>query len=59
MSNKVKIYENVYEGRRKPFTSIDQLKRRIKRVWESEIDDEQLKKSILQFKERLGEVMDA
>lgn len=53
------LKEKVYEGRTEPFESIEQLKRRVKRVWQSAIDDTQLKKSILQFKKRLRAVMDA
>ena len=48
----------VYEGRREPFTSIEQLKRRVKRVWDSAINMEQVQKSVVQFKKRLRAVMD-
>ena len=53
------LKNKVYEGRREPFSSIAQLKRRVKRVWDSAVNEEQLKKSILQFKKRLRAVMDA
>jgi hypothetical protein len=53
------LQTKVYEGRREPFTTIEQLKRRIKRVWNEAVEEEQLKKSILQFKKRLRAVMDA
>ena len=43
------VKEKVYEGHREPFTSLAQLKRCIKHVWESAIDEEATHKAILQF----------
>ena len=48
----------VYEGLRKVFASIEQLKRRVKRVWDSAINEESVQKSVVKFKKRLGAVMD-
>ena len=44
------LKEKVYEGRKEPFTSLDQLKRRVRRVWESANNDEHRKRAILQFR---------
>lgn len=51
------LKEKVYEGRRTPFTSVDQLKRRVRRVWQSAINEDHLQKSILEFKKRLNAVV--
>ena len=47
----------MYEGRRKPFESVNQLKRRIKYVWQRAIDEETTHKAILQFRKRLRAVV--
>ena len=39
--------EKKWDHRTEPFTSVAQLKRRVKRVWESVIDDYHRKKAIL------------
>ena len=52
------IEEKVYEGRTTPFESTDQLRRRIKYVWESAINLEHLRKAIKQFRPRLRAVVD-
>ena len=49
----------VYASRREPFETVEQLKRRIKRVWNDAVNDEHLKRAILQFKKRLRAVIDA
>ena len=54
---KWRVKVKVYEGRRKPFTSLAQLKRRIMYVWESAIDEEATHKAILQFRKRLRAVV--
>ena len=51
------LKEKVYEGRRTPFTSVTQLKRRARRVWQSAINEVHLQKSILKFKKRLNAVV--
>lgn len=51
------LSRRVYEGRREPFATIEQLKRRIKRVWKDAANDDQVKKSVLQFKKRLRAVI--
>ena len=52
MSNKV------YEGRRLPLKDVNQLKRRIKRVWESAVNITSLRKAIKEFRPRLQCVID-
>ena len=51
------LIERVYEGRRTPFISIEQLKRRVRRVWTSAINKHHLEKAVLQFKKRLNAVI--
>ena len=53
------LSRKVYEGQREPFVTVEQLKRRIRRVWNDAANDDQVKKSVMQFKKRLRAVMDA
>ena len=47
----------VYEGRLTPFSSIEELKNRIRRVWKHACKIDVLKKSILKFRPRLNAVV--
>ena len=51
------VKTKVYEGRREPFASVEQLKWRIKYVWDDEIDEAASHKAILQFRNRLRAVV--
>ena len=53
------ISTKMYEGRRDPFASIDELKTRIKRVWNG-VDGDMLtfRKAIDEFRKRLQSVVD-
>ena len=55
MDDLIRKYEKT--GRKEPFTSLAQLKQRIKYVWESTIDEEVTHKAILQFRKRLRAVV--
>ena len=46
----------VYKGRSKPFDNLDQLKRRIRRVWQRSINMVHIKKAVMQFRPRLKQV---
>ena len=52
-----KLKEEVYKGRREPFENLEQLKRRIKLVWNRSINVDELRKAILQFRPRLQAVV--
>lgn len=48
-----KVKETVYEGRRTPFENVEQLKRRIKRVWWKAVDMEEVRRAISRFRPRI------
>ena len=47
------VKRKVYEGRRERFQSLDQLKKRIRRVWKQACNLQTLRRAILQFRPRL------
>ena len=49
------LQELVYEGRREPYVKLHQLEKAIRQKW-NEIDDQHIKKAILQCKRRLTAV---
>ena len=51
------VKREVYEGRQGRFQSIDELKKRIRRVWKKSYDIDTLRKAILQFRPRLQAVV--
>ena len=51
------VKRKVYEGRRERFSSLDELKKRIQRVWKDACDVETLRKAIMQFRPRLKAVV--
>ena len=51
------VKRKVYEGRRERFSNLDELKKRIQRVWKDACDVETLRKAIMQFRPRLKAVV--
>ena len=51
------VKRKVYEGRRERFSSLDELKKQIRRVWKDACDVETLRKAIMQFRPRLKAVV--
>ena len=47
----------VYEGPREPFQTLDELKKRIRKVWKDSYDLHTLRKAIQQFRPRLKTVV--
>ena len=51
------VKRKVYEGRRERFTSLAELKKRIRKVWNDAFDIATLRKAILEFRPRLQAVV--
>ena len=51
------IKSKVYEGRRDPFQKIDELKKRIRKLWKKAFTVAELRKAILQFRPHLKAVV--
>ena len=51
------IKRKVYEGQREPFSNLDELKNRIRKVWKRAYTVDGLRKAILQFRPRLKAVL--
>ena len=51
------VSTKVYEGPKEPFHNLEQLKRRIKRVWKNVAELDEIQRAILQFRPRLNPVV--
>tara|TARA_B000000460_G_C21326784_1_gene310994 strand:- start:25 stop:393 length:369 start_codon:yes stop_codon:yes gene_type:complete len=51
------VHTKVYEGRREPFQTLDQLKRRIKRIWNNVASLDEIRRAITQFRSRVRSVV--
>ena len=51
------VQVKVYEGRREPFTSVEELQARIEDVWVTAVDGDALRRAILQFRHRLHAIV--
>ena len=53
-----KVQNKVYEGRLTPFENLEQLKRRIRVVWDAAIDLSEIRAAIEQFRPRLQAIVE-